>query len=119
MVKLYALTILYKGPTSATALKSAYEIDSFSYFQRGSVKEFMAFVSKTITERTQIAARQSVKEGGKIDNYFLHNFLVIFDVTLLLHKYVHYSNYLPYLTNNYLKTKFFFRIHVPCLCKRR
>ncbi|CAD6219198.1 GSCOCG00004853001-RA-CDS [Cotesia congregata] len=63
MVKLYALTILYKGPTSATALKSVYDVDSFSYFQRGSVKEFMGFVSKTITERTQIASRQSVKEG--------------------------------------------------------
>lgn len=67
MVRLYALTILYKGQTSATALKCAYDVDSFSYFQRSSVKEFMAFVSKTITERTQVAARQSVKEGGKID----------------------------------------------------
>ncbi|CAB0029632.1 unnamed protein product [Trichogramma brassicae] len=63
MVKLYALTILHKGPNAATALKSAYEVDSFSYFQRNSVREFMTFVSKTITERTQIAARQSVKEG--------------------------------------------------------
>lgn len=63
MVRLYALTILYKGQTSATALKCAYDVDSFSYFQRSSVKEFMAFVSKTITERTQVAARQSVKEG--------------------------------------------------------
>ncbi|XP_063989374.1 synaptobrevin homolog YKT6 [Diachasmimorpha longicaudata] len=63
MVKLYALTVLYKGPTSASALKCAYDVDSFSYFQRGSVREFMAFVSKTIVERTQIAARQSVKEG--------------------------------------------------------
>ncbi|XP_058805842.1 synaptobrevin homolog YKT6 isoform X2 [Phymastichus coffea] len=62
MVKLYALTILHKGPTSATTLKSAYDVDSFSFFQRSSVKEFMAFISKTITERTQIAARQSVKE---------------------------------------------------------
>ncbi|KAJ1528781.1 hypothetical protein ONE63_007164 [Megalurothrips usitatus] len=33
------------------------------FFQRGSVEEFMAFVSKTIVERTQTAARQSVKEG--------------------------------------------------------
>ncbi|XP_015592280.1 synaptobrevin homolog YKT6 [Cephus cinctus] len=63
MVKLYALTILYKGPISATPLKAVYELGSFSFFQRGSVQEFMAFVSKTITERTQIAARQSVKEG--------------------------------------------------------
>lgn len=54
---------MYKGPTAATTLKSAYELGSFSFFQRGSVQEFMAFVSKTITERTQIAARQSVKEG--------------------------------------------------------
>lgn len=68
MVKLYALSILYKGPTSATALKSVYDVNSFSYFERGSVKEFMGFVSKTITERTQIASRQSVKEGG---NFFL------------------------------------------------
>ncbi|XP_046421534.1 synaptobrevin homolog YKT6 [Neodiprion fabricii] len=62
MVKLYALTILYKGPTTATTIKSAYELGSFSFFQRSSAQEFMAFVSKTITERTQIAARQSVKE---------------------------------------------------------
>ncbi|KAK0166601.1 hypothetical protein PV327_004094 [Microctonus hyperodae] len=63
MVKLYALTILYKEASAAITLKSAYDVESFSYFQRNSVKEFMAFVSKTVTERTQIAARQSVKEG--------------------------------------------------------
>lgn len=63
MVKLYALSILYKNPTSATTLKAAYDVESFSFFQRGSVKEFMSFVSKTIVERTQISSRQSVKEG--------------------------------------------------------
>lgn len=63
MVKLYALNVLYKGSTSATWLKSAYDLQNFGYFQRSSVQEFMAFVSKTIVERTQIAARQSVKEG--------------------------------------------------------
>lgn len=54
--------ILYKGPTSATLLKAAYDLGSFSFFQRSSIQEFMAFFSKTITERTQIAARQSVNE---------------------------------------------------------
>lgn len=63
MVKLYALTVLYKNPTSATSLKTAYDVESFSFFQRGSIKEFMGFVSKTIVERTQMSARQSVKEG--------------------------------------------------------
>ncbi|XP_012281031.1 synaptobrevin homolog YKT6 [Orussus abietinus] len=62
MVKLYALSVLYKAPTSATALKTAYDVESFSFFQRSSIKEFMAFISKTMTERTQIAARQSIKE---------------------------------------------------------
>lgn len=63
MVKLYSLSVLYKSDNSVNWLKSAYELNSFSFFQRGSVQEFMAFVSKTIVERTQLAARQSVKEG--------------------------------------------------------
>jgi synaptobrevin family protein YKT6 len=65
MVKIYALSVLFKGPTNAVWLKSAYELSTFSFFQRSSVQEFMAFVSKTVVERTQVAARQSVKEGGK------------------------------------------------------
>lgn len=65
MVKLYALNILYKGVHSAIWLKSSYDLSNFGFFQRGSVQEFMGFVSKTIVERTQTAARQSVKEGGK------------------------------------------------------
>ncbi|XP_018058432.1 PREDICTED: synaptobrevin homolog YKT6 isoform X2 [Atta colombica] len=63
MVKLYALTVLYKNPPSVTTLKAAYDVESFSFFQKNSIKEFMCFVSKTIVERTQICARQSVKEG--------------------------------------------------------
>ncbi|CAH0391125.1 unnamed protein product [Bemisia tabaci] len=63
MVKLYAINILYKGPNAGRWLKSAYELGTFSYFQRGSVQEFMAFVSKTMVERTMSCARQSVKEG--------------------------------------------------------
>ena len=66
MVKLYSLSVLFKGPNSAVCLKSAYDLSAFGYFQRGSVQEFMGFVSKTIVERTQIAARQSVKEGGML-----------------------------------------------------
>lgn len=55
--------MLYKGPTSATWLKSAFDLQSFSFFQRGSVEEFMTFFCKTIVERTIPASRQSVKEG--------------------------------------------------------
>ncbi|XP_015366183.1 PREDICTED: synaptobrevin homolog YKT6 [Diuraphis noxia] len=62
MVKLFAISVLYKGPNDSTLLKSAFELQSFGYFQRKSVQEFMGFVTKTIVERTISAARQSVKE---------------------------------------------------------
>jgi len=73
MVKLYALTILYKSPPSATTLKAAYDVESFSFFQKNSIKEFMCFVSKTIVERTQTCARQSVKEAGYQDGILILN----------------------------------------------
>lgn len=43
-------------------LAAAYDVSSFGYFQRGSIKEFMEFTSKIIVERTTIAQRASVKE---------------------------------------------------------
>ncbi|KAF4532601.1 hypothetical protein B566_EDAN017464 [Ephemera danica] len=64
MVKLYSITILYKGPQHATSLSTAYDLSSFSFFQRGNIQEFMSFVSKTIVERTHVCSRQSVKEGA-------------------------------------------------------
>lgn len=64
MVKIYSINILYKGPSGATWLKSAYQLQSFSFFQRNSIQEFMTFFSKTIVERTIPASRQCVKEGG-------------------------------------------------------
>ncbi|KAK4880358.1 hypothetical protein RN001_008504 [Aquatica leii] len=63
MVKLYCMSVLYKGPKNATLLKAAYDLQTFNFFQRSSIQEFMAFVCKTITERTIAASRQSVKEG--------------------------------------------------------
>lgn len=63
MVKLYSLSVLYKNDMTVTWLKTAYELSSFNFFQRGCVQEFMAFVGKTLVQRTQPATRQSVKEG--------------------------------------------------------
>lgn len=68
MVKLFALSIFYKGQPEANLLKSSYDLQSFSFFQRGSVQEFIGFASKTIVERTQLATRQSVKQ----DVYMCH-----------------------------------------------
>ncbi|XP_066969606.1 synaptobrevin homolog YKT6 [Macrobrachium rosenbergii] len=62
MVKLFAVSILYKGTESAHLLKAAYDLQQFGFFQRGSVQEFMTFTSKIITERCNACSRQSVKE---------------------------------------------------------
>lgn len=68
MVKLYSISVFYKGPSEGRLLKAAYDLQSFSFFQRGAVQEFMGFASKTIVERTQPATRQSVKQ----DAYMCH-----------------------------------------------
>ncbi|ALC49622.1 Ykt6 [Drosophila busckii] len=68
MVKLFILSVFYKGATEARLLKATADLGSFSFFQRGTVNEFMTFASKTIVERTQPALRQSVKQ----DAYMCH-----------------------------------------------
>ncbi|TRY88145.1 hypothetical protein DNTS_029451 [Danionella cerebrum] len=42
-MKLYSLSVLHKGSTKANLLKAAYDLSSFSFFQRSSVQEFMTF----------------------------------------------------------------------------
>ncbi|KAA0188890.1 hypothetical protein HAZT_HAZT005910 [Hyalella azteca] len=73
MVKLFALSVLYKptSDVSPTTLKAAYDLQQFSFFQRSSIQEFMAFTSKIITERCAVGSRQSVKE----QEYMCHVFV--------------------------------------------
>uniref|UniRef100_A0A1A9ZKS3 V-SNARE coiled-coil homology domain-containing protein n=1 Tax=Glossina pallidipes TaxID=7398 RepID=A0A1A9ZKS3_GLOPL len=73
MVKLFALSIFYKSPTEARLLKSAYDLQSFSFFQRSTVEEFMTFASKTIVERTQLAMRQSVKQEAYMCHVYVRS----------------------------------------------
>lgn len=44
MVKLFALCVFYKGQNEGRLLKAAYDLQSFSFFQRGAVQEFMGYV---------------------------------------------------------------------------
>jgi len=68
-MKIYALSIL-NVPASgqAVVLASASDMSSFSFYQRGSVAEFMTFFAKTVAERTKAGQRQSVQEN----NYTAH-----------------------------------------------
>jgi synaptobrevin family protein YKT6 len=72
-MKLFSIFLLYKPPESsgggqAKILKSANDLSSFGFFQRGSVEEFMKFTAKVITERNAVATRSSIKE----QEYFAH-----------------------------------------------
>jgi hypothetical protein len=69
IMKIYCFTVLSAPPQgTATSLSSASDLSSFSFYQKGSVGEFMTFFSKTVAERTPQGQRQSVQEN----NYTAH-----------------------------------------------
>ncbi|KAF5339533.1 hypothetical protein D9611_011443 [Ephemerocybe angulata] len=62
-MKIFSIAILHAPPSGATTvLSTASDLTSFSFFQRGSVQEFMTFFARTVAERTQEGQRQSVQE---------------------------------------------------------
>lgn len=68
-MKIYSLSVILITPSGpSTTLASAHDLSSFSFYQKGSVGEFMTFFSKTIAERTAQGQRQSVQEN----NYTAH-----------------------------------------------
>ena len=68
-MKIFSISILQTPPSGAsTLLSNANELSSFSFYQKGSVGEFMSFFSKTVAERTPQGQRQSVQEN----NYTAH-----------------------------------------------
>ena len=68
-MKVFSLSVILvpsSGPS--TVLSNATNLSSFSFYQRGSVGEFMSFFSRTVAERTPPGQRQSVQEN----NYMAH-----------------------------------------------
>ncbi|NWT98268.1 YKT6B protein, partial [Urocynchramus pylzowi] len=61
-MRLYSLSVLYKGDPKVHLLKAAYDVSTFNFFQRSSVQEFMTFTSQLIAERSALGSRASVKE---------------------------------------------------------
>ncbi|KTF88930.1 hypothetical protein cypCar_00033706 [Cyprinus carpio] len=72
-MKLYSLSVLYKGSTKANLLKAAYDLSSFSFFQRSSLQEFMTFTSALIVERSALGSRASVKEQEYLCHVYVRN----------------------------------------------
>ncbi|KAF8165652.1 snare protein YKT6 [Crassisporium funariophilum] len=74
-MKIYSLSILRVPPTDVTSsvlLSNATELSSYSFYQRGSVGEFMTLITKTVAERTPRGQRQSVRERGYVAHVYNH-----------------------------------------------
>jgi synaptobrevin homolog YKT6 len=68
-MKLTAVSILkWNGEQEANLLGLSADLSNFGYFQRGSVKEMLIFVSRTVAKRTQPGQRQTVQN----EEYFCH-----------------------------------------------
>ena len=63
-MKIYSLAVVHAPSSgSSSVLSSASDLSSFSFYQRGSVAEFMTFFTKTVVDRTPQGQRQSVQEN--------------------------------------------------------
>ena len=68
-MKIFSLAVVLAPPSkTCTILSQGTDLSTFSFYQRGSVSEFMSFFVKTIVERTPQGQRQSVQEN----NYTAH-----------------------------------------------
>lgn len=69
-MKIFAFTIMSwrEGLAQPIMLSNAFDLSSFGYFQRGSVREFIVFFCRTLLARTSRGQRQSVDH----ENYVVH-----------------------------------------------
>jgi hypothetical protein len=70
MVKLTSVAILkYNGPDKDPfMLGFEADLSTFGYFQRGTVREMLTFVSRTVARKTLVGQRQTVQQ----EEYFCH-----------------------------------------------
>lgn len=71
-MQIYYIGIVKAGAEGGKTVSLAEEKDlsSFSFFQRGSIGQFMTFFSQTIAERTSSDQRQSVEEGEYVGHVY-------------------------------------------------
>ena len=71
-MKIYAISILSVSQGgSAKILTSASDLSSFSFYQRGTIAEFLSFFSGLVSERTQPGERQSFTDVDKKDSEYV------------------------------------------------
>ncbi|KDQ52924.1 hypothetical protein JAAARDRAFT_39872 [Jaapia argillacea MUCL 33604] len=70
-MKVFYLAVILAPPSGpSTNLVNASDLSTFSFYQKGSVGEFMGFFSKTVAERTGQGQRQSVQENTYVAHVY-------------------------------------------------
>ena len=70
-MKLTAIALLkWGGDKDPILFGLAADLSTFGFFQRGSVKEMLTFVARTVAKRTQVGQRQTVQN----EEYYCHAF---------------------------------------------
>ena len=72
-LKQYSLSVPYKGESKTVLLKAAYDVSSFSFFQRSSIQQFMTFTSPLIVERSGKGSQASMKEQERLSHVYMRN----------------------------------------------
>ncbi len=68
-MKLTAIALLkWNGDKEPVLFGIGADLSSFGFFQRGSVKEMLTFVARTVAKRTLIGQRQTVQN----EEYYCH-----------------------------------------------
>ena len=62
-MKIYYIAVLEKIGDSGKTLVAAEELNTFSFFQRKTVREFLKFTSEVVVSRTSVEQRVRVKVG--------------------------------------------------------
>ena len=64
-MKILAICLIRREPSPSMILAAEYDVSSFSFFQRSSVQEFLAFFASTLSDKTANAMRQAVEQDSK------------------------------------------------------
>ncbi|KAH8103248.1 snare protein YKT6 [Phellopilus nigrolimitatus] len=76
--RIYALSVLEVPPNgSTTALSSAQDLSSFPFYQRGTIREFLSFFTRTVAERIPQGQHQSIIENNYV--FHIYNPVIVTD----------------------------------------
>lgn len=71
-MRLYSLQILFKAEKSKI-LQASYDLSTFSFFQRGPVREFMDFGARLLCERTERCQRGMVERQDTVCHVYVRH----------------------------------------------